>query len=661
MEQIDILKLRVSVKNYIQRHHFEAAEFWGDKVVSLTEGNPTDVYWLAQTFVLTQQYHRACLLINKYNLTSNGSLCYLAALCYFKMSENERALDLLESNIWPNCTEEAVGPNNRRVHPGGGFSLPVPELDDVVSLECSRQVLRAKIYEAIDNSSLASECYQAALKADPLCYDALKALTDHHMLTVKEKKEMHASLPFGPHCDSASLRDLVRVSYDTKLNKGCVVVPGTDSTDFMSDSLPPHLSCLSNNLDVLAARAERLYYKCHFVSCFQLTKRVLEEDPYHTDCLPVHIACLIELQQSNSLFLLAHKLVDLYPEMALSWFAVGCYYYLIGKNEPARRYLSKAASIDKVFGPAWIAFAHSFAAENEHDQASAAYFKAAHLMKGSHLPLLYIGMEYSLSNNPKFALNFFEKAIEMAPDDPFVLHELGVVNFNSQQYQQAEPYFLKAAQVVQSLYLESNDCYNIPAKWTILFNNLAHTLRKLNKLKMALHYHYQAVMLQPCEASSFTGIALCQALLGNLEDAIEALHKSLSIQRDQTVAITLLTTLMEQMASSDAVFPEVADEVVGPTNNLDDCTLGGSVAVEKPVSYGITHQPTSSLTSLPHASEMECSGDPASKDVSVDQSLLSINEPEVSVSPSAAFAQPLDSTDRSLHSLEDMVMDDDSD
>lgn len=34
---------------------------------------------------------------------------------------------------------------------------------------------------------------------------------------------------------------------------------------------------------------------------------------------------------SIALFLLAHKMVDLYPESAIAWFAVGCYYYLIGE------------------------------------------------------------------------------------------------------------------------------------------------------------------------------------------------------------------------------------------------------------------------------------------------------------------------------------------
>lgn len=73
---------------------------------------------------------------------------------------------------------------------------------------------------------------------------------------------------------------------------------------------------------------------------------------------------------SLELFCLAHKLVDLYSDEAISWYAVGCYYDLIGKSDPARRYLSKATTIDRQFGPAWLAYGHSFAKENEHDQVA---------------------------------------------------------------------------------------------------------------------------------------------------------------------------------------------------------------------------------------------------------------------------------------------------
>ena len=86
-----------------------------------------------------------------------------------------------------------------------------------------------------------------------------------------------------------------------------------------------------------------------------------------------------------------------------------------------------------MYGPAWLAFGHSFAAENEHDQAMVAYFTASQLMKGCHLPLLYIGLEHGLTNNFKLAERFFSQALAIAPEDPFVLHEMGVIAFKSQE------------------------------------------------------------------------------------------------------------------------------------------------------------------------------------------------------------------------------------
>lgn len=85
---------------------------------------------------------------------------------------------------------------------------------------------------------------------------------------------------------------------------------------------------------------------------------------------------------STELFTLGHNLVDLYPNLAVSWYAVGCYYYVIGNREKARQYLSKSSSLDRLFGPAWLAFGHSYAVDSEHDQAMAAYFKSSQLMRG---------------------------------------------------------------------------------------------------------------------------------------------------------------------------------------------------------------------------------------------------------------------------------------
>ena len=48
-----------------------------------------------------------------------------------------------------------------------------------------------------------------------------------------------------------------------------------------------------------------------------------------------------------------------------------------------------------------------------------------------HLPLLYVGLEYGLTNNSKLAERFYNQALAIAPNDPFVLHEIGFIAYQS--------------------------------------------------------------------------------------------------------------------------------------------------------------------------------------------------------------------------------------
>lgn len=68
----------------------------------------------------------------------------------------------------------------------------------------------------------------------------------------------------------------------------------------------------------------------------------------------------------------------------------------------------------------------------------AAYFKATQLMRGCHLPLLYIGVECGLTKNIELAENFFYQAMSIAPLDVTVLHELGVIKFEYEQWVNAK-------------------------------------------------------------------------------------------------------------------------------------------------------------------------------------------------------------------------------
>ena len=67
----------------IFQHHYSAALFWADKVVSLSGNSPVDMYWLAQCYFLTKQYHRAINLINQHNLTRVSLLDFKDFKFYF--------------------------------------------------------------------------------------------------------------------------------------------------------------------------------------------------------------------------------------------------------------------------------------------------------------------------------------------------------------------------------------------------------------------------------------------------------------------------------------------------------------------------------------------------------------------------------------------------
>lgn len=53
-------------------------------------------------------------------------------------------------------------------------------------MKSSIHLLRGKVYEAMDNRSLAVECFQDALQQDVYNYEAFDHLVNHHMLTAQE-------------------------------------------------------------------------------------------------------------------------------------------------------------------------------------------------------------------------------------------------------------------------------------------------------------------------------------------------------------------------------------------------------------------------------------------------------------------------------------------
>lgn len=127
--------------------------------------------------------------------------------------------------------------------------------------------------------------------------------------------------------------------------------------------------------------------------------RILGLVAIHPPTIPMHIACMYHLSNLHSkLFILAHEMVDKEPENAVSWYAVGVWYLTakkwqdartyfrcvrrFGNKQPLTIYQSKSTLMDPRSAPAWLAFAHTFALEGEHDHAVTAYSTCSRLFPG---------------------------------------------------------------------------------------------------------------------------------------------------------------------------------------------------------------------------------------------------------------------------------------
>nr|KAI8751246.1 putative cell division cycle protein 16 [Biomphalaria glabrata] len=528
-----LTSMRNRVRSYIEKHHYDSANFWADKLVALSDA-VEDVFWYAQTMYYTGQFHRAIHLLTSKKLDKTYTTCrYLTAKCHYECKEYQEALDVLDMLDMSFSRSQSMlntSLNESMQQTENNFSIP--------NCENSICLLRGRIYEAMDNRILAADCYREALRLDVYCFEAFDLLVNHHMLTAQEERDLLQSLPFSEQCPPEEA-ELVKSLYESRLKKyDC---PG-------KTTLLPSLVPLSNSLDLVVSTAEQHLYNCDFRAAYKITSKVLSKDPYNSQCLPIHIAVLVELKNSNALFYLAHKLVDYYPDKSISWFAIGCYYMLTENFIPARWYLSKATTIERAHGPSWLAFGHTFGVNKDHDQAMAAYFTASQIMKGCHLPMLYIGLEYGLTNNPKLAERFFKQAHSIAPLDPFVLHEMGVLEFGNLKYEEAEKYFLEALNRIRSVSGEM-----LPDRWEPLLNNLGHVSRKLGKYEEALCYHSQADALCPHMASTYSAIGYVHALMGNHSEAVNYFHKALGLRKDDTFSTTMLAHSVESLMSEVAV------------------------------------------------------------------------------------------------------------
>ncbi|KAH8100117.1 TPR-like protein [Cristinia sonorae] len=585
-------RMRLWRHDALMQHLYETAAFWGDKVVSWTN-DPNDAFWLAQTYFLTHQYSRAERLltrpfptspppprkapevfpINGHAFTANmkgkgretsfdptnmpppplpsripasgpGEMVDVAV--EYEGGGVSRLVDMsvacrylaaqcqMRQGKWHDATEMLGEANPFR---GSATSGPaIPNMDGGIKIEASMCHLRGILMIKLNRPNQAKNCFMEALSLDVKCYESFMHLVSSEMLTPDEEWDFVQSLAYRDQTPDDA--EFVRLMYMSRLRK----YKHPEQHAIARRRLVEDYG-LGDNPDVLYSFADALYGQFRWADCLAITTRILGLTAVHAPTMPLHIACLHHISRLHSkLFILAHELVEHEPESHISWYAVGVWYMSVKKYSDARTYFSKTSLMDPRFSPAWIAFAHTFALEGEHDHAVTAYSTCSRMFNGSHLPLMFIGMEQIILSNPQQADEALDAAHAMCEGDPLLANERGVMAFNHGRYEEAMALFQEAinlAQVTQSSEIS----------WASTYVNLGTCYRKLERLEDAKRTYKRVLQLDPRNSTALAFLGIVHHMLGEIDDAIVRYHETLSIEPINGHVIELLNIALESSAS----------------------------------------------------------------------------------------------------------------
>jgi len=489
--EAEILKL---ANLHYEKRCYTSAAFYADKLVSISGGNPEYVYLLASCYFQNAEYPRVVHLLEKTKLIHKDfRMQALAGQATVTAGDFQNTIRIL--------SEEVEDPQGK-------------------SWKSLKFYYLGRAHEAKESIGLAAEHYKQALLADPTCLEAFNALIDRQLISASEEIELVSALDLEPW---------IKEFYLTKLKFH--QPPGANLQVLEQ----------TENLDVLLSKASQLFSSHKVEQAYEVSSKILREDPFHLAAVPLHCGCMASLGLVGELYNLAHNLVKDYKGSPAAWYAAGIYYYVIKKYEYSRKFFMKAFKMEKEYLPAWLGYGHTYAAQDQSDQAMSAYRSVARLFPGCYLANLYMGMEYLRTKNLRTALLSFELAKKVNENDAVVWNEIGVVLYKKQDFHRANEVLEGALKLCEGVMHTTAEA--------IIFN-LAHTYRKLKNYEKAIEYYHKCIQLNSRNASTYSAIGLTFYLNGQVHDAVDAFNKALFLKSNDRFTNDLLYIALFECAES---------------------------------------------------------------------------------------------------------------
>lgn len=188
------------------------------------------------------------------------------------------------------------------------------------------------------------------------------------------------------------------------------------------------------------------------------------------------------------------------------------------------------------------------------------------MVYSSHLPLMYLGMQYMDENIMEVAYDYLQQSLALCDNDPFLLNELAVYHYSMHDYELALEYLEKAEDLAKGHQSEKG------AIWEKLWCNFGHVHRKLRRVKYramefnhqifaygllcyrnyekAFYYLSRVLSVNPKNSDAHATIGIIYHLKGKIGDAIAKYHEALKNSSTEVIVTELLEKALQRNADS---------------------------------------------------------------------------------------------------------------
>jgi tetratricopeptide (TPR) repeat protein len=397
----------------------------------------------------------------------------LAASCLLSIEQYEDCVSLVQPLVYlddnPVVSDEVVvrskqllGGTAAGCGPSPGSNKVCdPDINQLSAVYC----IAGKCYNMLDHRARALRALVTAVKVDPLCTEAAEYLLDNGLLSQPSRNALYnvVSETYLDHWIVPFYKVLLLNDSPLEINHSQLFVqPSPPEADPVAvakgashsdDTISRSRECRSAGW--LARKAAYCFEHQKVGEAYRLSRHAYSMDPYDERGLLIYLACMVELHLKTELFYLGHELVSSSPQLAVSWYAVGCYYWCCGKLDLAKKHLIKSTKVSKRFYRSWLLLGHVLSCQEESEQAIAAYRTASRLLPGDQRPMVCLAKELVRTHALSPALHLLMSAFDICSEDPCLLNEIGVTYMKQGSLDLALSYFEQAVQVLDKLHMES--------------------------------------------------------------------------------------------------------------------------------------------------------------------------------------------------------------